>query len=126
MLDVASPLTLECGLGVYVDPGARAFDACGNALEVHAYNTGADSSGPGPNMRYEGNYSVSYAAWDAMGQTVNATREVMVDDRRPPALTLRGDAHMTHTCGSQWVDPGVQAIDLCYGDVSPQVWHRAR
>jgi hypothetical protein len=30
---------------------------------------------------------------------------------------------MTHTCGSQWVDPGVQATDTCYGNLSAQVWH---
>ncbi|KFE72514.1 DUF5011 domain-containing protein [Hyalangium minutum] len=121
VLTASSPLTLECGSGPYIEPGARAVDACGNAIEVHAYNTGADSSGPGPNLRYEGTYSVSYAAWDALGQTVTATREVIVDDRRPPTLTLLGDAHMTHTCGSQWQEPGWRATDECYANVSAQV-----
>jgi hypothetical protein len=121
VLNGAAPLTVECGSGAYSDPGAQAFDACGNPIEVHAYNTGADSSGPGPNLRYEGTYSVSYAAWDAMGHTVNASRQVIVDDRTAPTLTLKGAARMTHTCGSQWVDPGVDAVDLCYGNVAPQV-----
>jgi hypothetical protein len=52
---------------------------------------------------------------------VNAIRTVIVDDTTAPTLTLRGAAQMTHTCGSQWVDPGVEARDACYGDVSPQV-----
>ena len=54
VLDVASPLTMECGLGVYVDPGARAFDACGNALEVHGYNTGARLVRAGPQHALRG------------------------------------------------------------------------
>jgi hypothetical protein len=117
-----APLTLECGAGTYTDPGAQAFDVCGNAIEVHAYNTGGDSSGPGPNLRYEGSYTVSYAAWDAQGQTVNASRTVLVEDRTAPTLTLLGAGRMTHTCGSQWQDPGVQATDACYGNISAQVW----
>jgi hypothetical protein len=28
---------------------------------------------------------------------------------------------MTHACGSPWVDPGVVAMDACYGDVKPSV-----
>lgn len=30
---------------------------------------------------------------------------------------------MTHTCGSQWVDPGVDAMDVCYGNLGYTVWH---
>lgn len=37
---------LECGRGgTYSDPGAQAVDGCGDALVMHAYNKGADSSG---------------------------------------------------------------------------------
>jgi hypothetical protein len=54
---------------------------------------------------------------------VNASRTVNVDDRTAPTLALRGPAFMTHTCGSQWEDPGVQALDACYGDVSTWGWH---
>jgi hypothetical protein len=120
-LNGSALLTLECGPGLYSDPGARALDGCGNPIPVHAFNTGTDDSGPGPAMGAEGSYSVSYAAWDAMGHTVNAIRTVTVDDTLAPTLTLRGAAYMTHTCGSQWVDPGVEARDACYGEVSPQV-----
>ncbi len=34
---------------------------------------------------------------------------------------LKGPSHVTYTCGSQWVDPGVESMDACYGDVSPTV-----
>jgi len=121
-LNGSAPLTLECGAGqLYSDLVARALDGCGNPIPVHAFNTGTDDSGPGPAMGAEGSYSVSYAAWDAMGHTVNAIRTVIVDDTTAPTLTLRGAAQMTHTCGRQWVDPGVEARDACYGDISPQV-----
>ena len=54
---------------------------------------------------------VQYIAWTPMGNTVSAIRSVQVDDRTPPTLRLRGAARLTHTCGSGWVDPGVEAMD---------------
>ena len=119
-LNGSSPMTLECGVDTWVDPGARAWDACG-PLQVHTYNAGNDSSGPGPNTRAEGTYSVQYIAWTAEGQTTSALRSVRVADRTAPTLRLRGDAQMTHTCGTGWVDPGVEAMDACYGNVAPSV-----
>lgn len=118
----STDLLLECRAGAtYSDAGAQAFDGCGNAIPVHAFNTGTDSSGPGPNPGIEGTYSVSYVAWDAAGRTVSAIRTVTVNDSAAPMLALRGAARVTHTCGSQWVDPGVDAADACYGNVAPQV-----
>jgi hypothetical protein len=114
-------LTLECGSGTYTDQGAQAVDGCGNAVQVHAYNTGGNATGPGPNLGAEGTYSVSYAAWNTSGD-VSVTRTVHVDDRTAPVLALKGAAHQTHTCGSQWVDPGVEATDACYGNLAGSVW----
>ncbi|WP_224248227.1 immunoglobulin-like domain-containing protein [Hyalangium gracile] len=123
VLDGRAESTLECGPGTYSDAGARAFDGCGNPIQVRAYNAGNDSSGPGPLLGSEGSYTVSYSAWDAQGQTVSASRTVNVEDRTAPTLALQGPASMTHTCGSPWVDPGVQAQDACYGNVSTWGWH---
>ncbi|SEU24233.1 DUF5011 domain-containing protein [Stigmatella erecta] len=122
VLTGGAAVTLECGPGVYQDLGAQAFDACGRSLPVQGYNTGADSSGPGPSLRNEGTYHVSYTAKDASGIMSSAVRTVTVDDRTPPTLTLKGATQMTHTCGSQWVDPGVEAQDACYGNLTAQVW----
>jgi hypothetical protein len=114
-------LVLECQPGAaYSDPGATATDGC-NPVEVHAYNTGADSSGPGPNLRYEGSYMVSYAAWNGAG-SANASRTVIVDDRTAPVVSLRGPAHVVHTCNTFWADPGADAVDGCYGNLTPSVW----
>jgi hypothetical protein len=116
-----SEMTLECGVDTWVDPGAEAWDMGCFPLEVHRYNSGSDPYGPGPVTSAEGVYSVQYIAWNAAGTTVSAIRSVRVDDRRPPMLKLRGPTYMTHTCGSQWVDPGVESTDTCYGEVSPTV-----
>ncbi|WP_224247864.1 DUF5011 domain-containing protein [Hyalangium gracile] len=111
--------TLECGRNSWSEPGALAADACG-AVTVHTYNSGQDPYGPGPNWRAEGRYTVQYMAWNGQG-TTSAERTVIVKDTLPPTLRLKGDMRMTHTCGSNWVDPGVTATDDCYGDVSYSV-----
>jgi hypothetical protein len=132
VLNGPSEMTLECGVDTWVDPGAQASDTCG-PLQVHKYNSGDDDGdgvpgaqdpddfGPGPNTAAEGTYSVQYIAWTSAGDTVSAIRSVHVEDRTPPTLKLKGDAHITHTCGTGWVDPGVEAMDACYGNVAPQV-----
>jgi len=102
-------------------------------VQVHKYNSGDDDGdgvpgsqdpddyGPGPDTGAEGTYSVQYIAWNTAGTTVSAIRTVHVNDSTPPTLALKGPAHQTHTCGSPWVDPGVEATDACYGNVSPTV-----
>jgi len=116
-----SPLTLECVKGgTYSDPGAQAVDGCGSPLVVHAYNTGADSSGPGPLVSYEGSYSVLYSTWNFAG-SVDASRTVVVDDTTAPTLALLGPSSMVHTCNTQWTDPGVTANDACSGNISSWV-----
>ncbi|MDY7230275.1 DUF5011 domain-containing protein [Hyalangium rubrum] len=123
VLNGTAVMNLECNPnGTYSDPGAQAFDGCGNPIPVHAYNSGNDSSGPGPNVKLEGNYTVSYSAWDAQGRTVSATRTVNVDDTTAPTLTLLGAMRMTHTCGSMWNDPGYVGSDVCYPSAATSVW----
>jgi hypothetical protein len=123
---------LECGVDTWVEPGASATEGC-LPLEVHRYNSGDDDGdgvpgsqdpddhGPGPNVGAEGVYPVQYIAWNAQGHTVSALRPVHVEDRTAPVLTPRGPLHLTHPCGSAWVDPGVVALDACYGDLSAAV-----
>ena len=113
---------MECEPGgLYSDQGARAFDGCGNPLQVHASFTGPGESATGPLLSQEGTYTVSYTALDDAGRSVSASRMVRVEDTQSPSLTLNGEAYMTHPCGSEWVDPGVEAIDACYGDLDAQV-----
>ena len=117
----SSQMTLECGVDTWADPGADAWDVGCVPLEVHRYNSGSDAYGPGPNTSAEGTYSVQYIAWNQAGTTVSAIRSVQVDDRKAPTLRLKGATAMTHTCGSSWVDPGVESTDACYGNLAPTV-----
>jgi hypothetical protein len=114
-------VTLECGVDTWADPGATAMDECAGELEVHRYNSEQDPYGPGPNTAVEGTYSVQYIAWDTAGNTQSALRTVRVVDRTAPRLSLQGPPELIHPCGSGWVDPGVEAMDACYGDVTPSV-----
>lgn len=114
-------MVMECGQDVWTDPGAEAYDAGCVPLEVQYFNSGHDAYGPGPNVCAEGTYAVNYVAWNEAGQTVNTVRQVTVNDTTPPVLTLKGPTHMVHQCGTQWVDPGWDAFDACYGNLTPEV-----
>jgi hypothetical protein len=116
----SSELTLECRVDSY-DPSARAWDGCDTPLEVNSYNAGQDPYGPGPDTSVEGTSYVEHLAWNANWQPARSLQQVRVVDRTPPVLTLRGDAHVWHTCGSPWTDPGVDAGDACYGDLTASV-----
>jgi hypothetical protein len=133
VLNGNTSMQLQCGVDTWVDPGAAATDMCGSPLAVRKFNSGDDDGdgipgeqdpddyGPGPDAALEGTYSVQYMAIDATGYTVSAIRSVDVDDTLPPRIVLNGGAQVTHTCGSQWEEPGVLAMDACYGDVSLMV-----
>ena len=114
-------MTLECGQDVWGDPGARAWDSACSPLTVRTFNSGSDFYGPGPNTCAEGTYSVQYIAKDANGRTVSAIRSVQVDDTTPPTLRLNGATHMTLQCGTAYVEPGWEAWDACYGNITPEV-----
>jgi hypothetical protein len=130
-LQCPQEMTLECGALTWTDPGASAADGAGPVV-VHKYNTGDDDGdgvpgsedpddfGPGPNMHLPDSYTMEYITWNATA-TVSATRTVHVQDSTPPVLTLKGSAHATHLCGSAWVDPGVEARDMCDGDLTALV-----
>jgi hypothetical protein len=119
VLTGSAEVTLECQVDTYVDSGAQAWDQCDStALIVQTYNSGQDTYGPGPDLSAPGTYFVEYLASNANWQLVRSLRTVHVVDQTPPALTLKGPAHLMHPCGSPWTDPGVEARDACSGDLS--------
>ncbi|HEX8699334.1 MAG TPA: DUF5011 domain-containing protein, partial [Myxococcaceae bacterium] len=117
----SAELTLECNVDSYAEPGAHAWEGCGSPLPLRTYNSGQDAYGPGPDTSKEGTYYVEYLARNEKWHVLRALRAVSVVDRRPPVLTLQGPAHVTLPCGSAWVDPGVEALDTCYGDLRSSV-----
>ncbi|WP_224368858.1 immunoglobulin-like domain-containing protein [Hyalangium versicolor] len=107
-------MTLECGVDIYTELGAKAYDACQGDLtsQVRTYGNGANPSAVGT-------YSIQYGVWDASGNTSMALRTVKVVDRLPPTITLVGSSVVQHECASgSFVDPGATAKDVCYGDLT--------
>jgi len=75
------PLTLECCLSMYEEPGATVTDACDlePALEI-------DASSVDPEML--DSYAVNYTATDVSGNSATATRTVNVVDTTPPEVAV--------------------------------------
>jgi len=103
-----NPYFLECH-SVYSDPGATATDACqGNVTVTNNAATAVNANEPG-------DYTVTFTATDANGNTATATRTVQVRDNLAPTVTIIGANPLTVQCGSVFNDPGATANDACDG-----------
>lgn len=103
-----NPYLLECH-SVYSDPGATATDACqGNVAVTNNAATAVNANEPG-------DYTVTFTATDANGNTATATRVVQVRDNLAPTVTIIGANPLTVQCGSTFNDPGATATDACDG-----------
>ncbi len=72
-------------------------------------------------QRMINNGVVIYRVADSSGNVAEVTRSIRYGDETAPVLTLLGDASMTVTAGSSFVDPGIKAEDDQDGDVSDKV-----
>ena len=107
-LNGPNPLTLECP-GQYVGSGAVV----------------SDDTDPNPTLTISGtvdahtlgNYTITYTATDASGNTATATRTVMMVDSTPPVITVIGASPLTVECHSSFTDSGATAVDACAGSV---------
>jgi hypothetical protein len=105
------PLTIEVG-STFTDPGATALDETDGAVEVSA-------SGE-VNTAIPGNYTITYTATDAAGNTATATRTVTVVDVTAPVITVAGDDQLYLPVGATFIEPGVSAFDAIDGNVDVQ------
>ena len=111
-----NPLDVECG-SAYTDPGVEATDDCYGDLSG-AVVIGGDSV----NTTVPGTYTVTYDVSDADANPADQqSRTVNVIDTTPPTITVLGDNPLDVECGSAYTDPGVEATDTCYGDLSGAV-----
>ncbi len=108
-------LTLECGTE-YVEPGFTATDVCDGDLTAQVAVTGS------VDHMSVGTYTLHYNVSDAQGNPAEEkTRTVTVQDTAPPEIVLEGDNPLILECGTDYVEPGFTATDVCDGDLTAQV-----
>jgi hypothetical protein len=106
---------LECGTP-YVDPGAKATDACFGDLTASIQLSGTVNSGA------VGTYPLVYNVTDAAGNTsIPVSREVKVQDTTVPSITVLGPTNDKYECGGTYQDPGAIASDTCAGNLTPAI-----
>jgi len=89
---------------VFRDPGAISTDNEGRALAVTTVGE--------VDMNTPGTYTLTYNASDAVGnEAIPVTRKVVVVDTIAPVVTLLGEVEITHVVGTDYNDPGAQAMD---------------
>uniref|UniRef100_UPI001CCED97E immunoglobulin-like domain-containing protein n=1 Tax=Hyalangium gracile TaxID=394092 RepID=UPI001CCED97E len=104
---------VECK-GEYVDQGATATDFCSPTTTI--------TSTSNVNTNEPNAYLVTYTAKDESGNTSTAVRNVIVEDKTAPTITLNGENPYDHLeCGTPYVDPGATATDSCQA-AAPQVF----
>jgi choice-of-anchor A domain-containing protein len=106
----AATMPLECGT-TFTDPGALATDICKGPLTSSIVRTGSVDA------RVVGSYTLRYNVSDGRNSAAPLTRTVVVSDLRSPTVTLNGPLGLMLECGTQYVDPGATAIDLCAGSL---------
>lgn len=94
----------------YQEPGAAAVDNCDgdltSSLDIHM-----DQSN-------EYTYIVTYTVSDSAGNKGTAKREVLLEDKTAPEISLNGEAQVSIKEREKFDDPGVTATDDRDGDLS--------
>ena len=112
VLNGDNPLTLECAVDTYDEPGAVVTDACDDSPTLVITGT-VDLSTPGT-------YEITYTATDASGNEATEIRTVEVVDTTPPVISLFGDNPLAVIRFSgPYADPGADVSDLC--DANPSL-----
>jgi hypothetical protein len=98
-------------------PEALAIIKPTDALQNGLWSTPAPAPFDG---KTAGEYTITYTAEDASGNTATASRKVIViGDVTPPVITLVGEAVITVTLGTQYDDEGATAEDDTDGVLTP-------
>ncbi|HMB93655.1 MAG TPA: thrombospondin type 3 repeat-containing protein, partial [Rhodothermales bacterium] len=112
VLNGDNPLTLECAVDTYNEPGAVVTDVCDSTPTLVITGT-VDPSTPGT-------YEITYTATDDSGNEAVEVRTVEVVDTTPPVISLFGDDPLAVIRFSgPYADPGADVTDLC--DANPSL-----
>jgi len=113
-LNGLAEITLECSIDAYAEAGATAIDDCDGTLAVSI--TGSVDAGA------SGDYTLTYTATDAAGNSAQVIRLVHVVDTTPPVVTLNGAAESTlEVVVDSYEEAGAIAMDACDGAVAVSV-----
>jgi hypothetical protein len=121
VIDIVPP-TIECPLERTVGTN----DGCGYRGDIGQPVVADNCTAPqdivvtndAPKVLPLGVSIVTWTAADADGNTATCSHEVTVLDKTPPEIILIGDSPLVVECGTEFVDPGAQALDNCEGDVT--------
>jgi hypothetical protein len=93
----------------FVDPGRRAADVRvgGDTVSIPVNVSGFVNVSAAVDSVFE----LTYTADDASGNRATVTRTVIIVDRRPPLVVLRGNASIVLEATLPFVDPGIFAND---------------
>ena len=73
------------------------------------------------NLNKLGEYTVTYEARNVFGISKKVKRKVIVLDRKKPVITLKGTSSMTIPIGTNYIEPGYDAIDENDGNITKNV-----
>ncbi|MFC3343048.1 immunoglobulin-like domain-containing protein [Paenibacillus abyssi] len=114
-LNGPNPMTIEVN-STFTDPGATAQDLHDGDLSSSIIVTGTVDS------RTLGEYRLFYNVSDQANHAATTViRSVYVKVTKPPVITLSGLSAMSIKVGETFADPGAQAMDAYYGDISNSI-----
>ncbi|MFA7692289.1 MAG: immunoglobulin-like domain-containing protein [Candidatus Hydrogenedentales bacterium] len=112
-----STVVFECGEKISALPEASALDACeGNLTTTISDFGGLDTDNP-----EKGDYVLTYAASDSVGNTGTDTLDVEIVDTKAPIITRTGAAFVYVNLGDSYTDAGATASDTCDGDLTANI-----
>ncbi len=97
----------------YKEKGCKAVDAIGGNVTAQVKTSSAGD----PDKRMV----ITYTATDPSGNTASLNRTVLIEDRTPPVVTLKGYKSEIVVRGKKFTDAGATAKDRCDGDVTGSV-----
>lgn len=107
------PLTLECGVDEYVEPGATITDICDSDPSLVIDASDVDTE-------IVGDYDVDYTGTDASSNSVLAQRTVNVVDTTPPTITVNSESTAFWAPNHDYRTVSLADLDIEVGDACDQ------
>jgi len=100
----------------YIDSGVTAIDNINGDIAINVVVTGT------VDVNTASTYTLTYNVSDGSGNAAIAvTRDVIVADTAPPAITLIGGTSINHEQGDTYTDAGATATDTIDGEVTASI-----